>query len=131
MKMKATSVLRRLRARNTLFCALAVAAVGGASEARAQQNFLRNLTNALHITTDTDEGPDFVRESRPDIKSLEFQPLTGADKPRAAVKTPAELEADKAALVAEREKADARRKRLQAEQVAPVAPNHVAPIKDE
>jgi len=110
---------------------LAAAAFVGGTDARAQQNPLRSLTDALHLTTEAQEGPDFVRESRPDIKTMEFLPLTGVDKPRAPVKTPAELEADKAALVAEREKADARRKKLQAEQVAPVAPNHVAPIKDE
>lgn len=129
--MNAQTVSQRLRARKMLALALAIAALAAAQEARAQQNPLRALTNALGWTKETDEGPDFVRETRPDMKSLNFSPLTGVDKPRAAVKTPAELEADKAALVAQRAKADAARKKLQAEQVAPVAPNHPPPIKDE
>ena len=57
--------------------------------------------------------------------------MTGVDKPRVAVKTPAELAADQASLIAERDKADARRKKLQAEKVDAVAPNKAPPIKDE
>jgi hypothetical protein len=122
---------RSLRACTIPALALALAFAAGEARAQQAQNPVRALTNALNWTHDTDEGPDFVQETRPDLKELGYSHLTGVDKPRVAVKTPAELEADKAALVAEREKADGRRKRLQAERVDAVAPNKAPPIKDE
>jgi hypothetical protein len=122
---------KRLRTRKTLTLALAVAAALGAGAARAQQNPVRALTNAMGMTKDTGDGPDFVRETRPDLKSLDFSHLTGVDKPRVPVKTPAELEADKAQLIADRERADARRKKLQAEKVEAIAPNKAPPVQNE
>lgn len=128
-------MVNSLNARRKWTLALAVAAMVAAASvapaAQAQQNPVRALTNVLGWTKDTDDGPDFVRESRPDIKELGFSHVTGVDKPRVAVKTPAELEADKAALIADRDKAEARRKSLQAEKVVTVAPNKAPPIKDE
>lgn len=129
--MKAKIADKRLRGCTKLALAVAAAALVASGEARAQQNPVRALTNVLGWTKDTDEGPDFVRQTRPDIKELGFSHVTGVDKPRVAVKTPAELEADKAALMAERGKADAARKKLQAEKVEAVAPNRPPPIKDE
>jgi hypothetical protein len=129
--MKAKIAENRLRGCKKLALAIAMAALAAAGEARAQQNPVRALTNVLGWTKDTAEGPDFVRETRPDVKELGFSHVTGVDKPRVAVKTPAELEADKAALMAERGKADAARKKLQAEKVEAIAPNRPPPIKDE
>jgi type IV secretory pathway VirB10-like protein len=129
--MKAKIAEKRLRGCTKLALALAAAALLAAGEARAQQNPVRALTNVLGWTKDTDEGPDFVQQTRPDLKELGFSHVTGVDKPRVAVKTPAELEADKAALMAERGKAEAARKKLQAEKVEAVAPNRPPPIKDE
>ncbi|MDI9849415.1 hypothetical protein QM467_15260 [Rhodoblastus sp. 17X3] len=129
--MKAKIAEKRLRGCTKLALAIAMATLVAAGEARAQQNPVRALTNVLGWTKDTDEGPEFVQQTRPDLKELGFSHVTGVDKPRVAVKTPAELEADKAALMAERGKADAARKKLQAEIVEPVAPNRPPPIKDE
>jgi hypothetical protein len=129
--MKGKFSANRLLLRKKIAMAAAVAALFVAGEARAQQNPVRALTNILGWTKDTDEGPDFVRETRPDLKELGFSHVTGVDKPRVAVKTPAELEAAQAGLIADRVKADAQRQKLQAEKVAPVAPAKAPPIKDE
>jgi hypothetical protein len=129
--MKAEITAKRLRTCKIGTLAFALAAVIGAGEARAQQSPVRAVTNMLGWTKDTDDGADFVRETRPDLNNLGFSHVTGVDKPRVAVKTPAELEADRASLIADREKADARRKKLQAEKVDAVAPNKAPPIKDE
>jgi hypothetical protein len=129
--MKVKFATERLRACTIPALALALAFAAGQARAQQAQNPVRALTNALNWTHDTDEGPDFVRETRPDLKELGYSHLSGVDKPRVAVKTPAELEADKAALEAVRGKADAQRKRLQAEKVDAVAPNKAPPIKDE
>ena len=60
---------------------------------------------------------------------MDYSHLTGVDKPRVAVKTPEQVEADKAALIAIRDKADAHRKRLQGEKLEAVAPNKAPPAE--
>ncbi|MCI4678611.1 hypothetical protein K9U39_05110 [Rhodoblastus acidophilus] len=129
--MKALTASGRRAARVATALALAFAAILSASGARAQQNPLRGLTNALGWTATAGDGPDFVRDSRPDTKTMGFSNLTGVDKKRVPVKTPDQLKADQAALISDREKADAQRKKLEAVKVDPVAPTKVAPIEDE
>jgi hypothetical protein len=110
---------------------VAAAAWLGVSSARAQENPFRMLTNTLGITTDAGEGADFVRQSRPDAEKMDYSNLTGVDKKRAPVKTPAEVEAAKAELVAEREKTNVRLKKLNGEKMDPVAPAKAPPVTDE
>jgi hypothetical protein len=127
--MKAPNVFRRRVARLATTLALGLAA--SAAAAQAQQNPLRALTDKLNWTSEADDGPDFVRQSRPDPKTMDFAPLTGEEKQRIAVKKPDEVKADMDRLVRTRKKADAMRRGLNAVKVDPVAPNEAAPIKDE
>jgi hypothetical protein len=142
-KMTARSAVqfRRLRIPISLALTLAFAAGLFASAARAQesaqqnqnvqQNPFRSLTDAIGLTTESGQGADFVRQSRPDLDKMDYSKLAGPEKKRAPVRTPAEIEADKAELVAEREKANARLKSLNGEKMAPVAPNKAPPPSDE
>jgi hypothetical protein len=90
-------------------------------------NAFRAVTDFMGLTTEHADAPDFVRASRPDEEKMDYSHLTGVDKKRAPVKSAAEVEADKAALIAVRGKTDERRKRLEGEKMAPVAPNRAAP----
>jgi hypothetical protein len=92
-------------------------------------NPFRAVTDFFKVTTETNESADFVRETRPD--TMDYSHLTGVDKPRAPLKTPEELEADKAALIATREQAGVRRKKLQDEKLQAIAPNKAPPATDE
>ncbi len=113
--------------------ALAAVGVAGASSsaARAQQNPLRALSDKLNWTSEAGDGPDFVSQSRPDPKAMGYSPLTGEEKQRVPVKTPDQVKADMDQLVKDRGLADAKAKGLNAVKADPVAPNKVAPIKDE
>jgi hypothetical protein len=111
--------------------ALAVALGLCGAGAQAQTNPLRAATNWLGLTTEATEGPDFVRQTRPDADKMDYSRLTGVDKQRAPVRTPAEVEADKAELIAARQKSAARMKKLGAEKMDPVAPAKAPPVTDE
>lgn len=100
------------------------------SSARAQQNPFRAVTDAMGLTTEAGPGADFVRQSRPDLNKLDYSGLSGVDKKRVPVRTPAEVEADKADLIASREKANTQLKKLGAEKVTPVAPTKAPPRTD-
>jgi hypothetical protein len=90
-------------------------------------NAFRAVTDFMGITTESGEAPEFIRQTRPDADKMDYSHLTGVDKPRVAVKTPEQVEADKAALIAIRDGADARRKKLQGEKMEAVAPNKAPP----
>ncbi len=90
-------------------------------------NAFRAVTDFMGITTEIGEAPEFIRQTRPDADKMDYSHLTGVDKPRVAVKTPEQVEADKAALIAIRDGADARRKKLQGEKMEAVAPNKAPP----
>jgi len=90
-------------------------------------NPFRAVTDFMGLTTESGEAPDFIRQTRPDADKMDYSHLTGVDKPRIAVKTPEQVEADKAALIAIRDGADARRKKLQGEKMEAVAPNKAPP----
>ncbi len=126
-KMKAPTFSRRL----TLFASLIALADVSSGAAWAQQNPLRMLTDKLNWTTEAGDGPDFVSQSRPDPGTMGFSPLTGEEKKRVPVKTPDQVKADMDRLVKARGAADAKAKGLNAVKADPVAPNKVAPIKDE
>jgi hypothetical protein len=111
--------------------AVAAAACLGVSGARAQDNPIRTLTDKMGLTTESGDGADFVRQSRPDQEKMDYSNLTGVDKKRIPVKTPAEVEATKAELVAAREKSNARSKKLNGEKLAPVTPAKAPPASDE
>ncbi len=97
----------------------------------APRSPLRALTDTLGWTVETDQGPNFVHDSRPSPKSMGYTRLTGPKKKRAPVRTPAQLAADTADLIAARDKAEARLKRLKAEKLAPIAPSKAPPpLKD-
>jgi hypothetical protein len=113
---------RRVRA-IALFATISALAGLGAGPARAQEsNPLRALTNAIGLTAPTGQRPDFVQESRPAENKMDFVPFTGPSKQRMPVKTPAQIADDDAALVAARERAQARMKKLGSEAVDPPAP---------
>jgi hypothetical protein len=95
----------------------------------AAPNPFRALTDFIGVTTETGETPDFIRQTRPDADKMDYSHLTGVDKPRVPVKTPEQVEADKAALIAIRDKADAHRKKLQGEKMEAVAPNKAPPAE--
>ena len=114
-----------------LFVALLAALCLCGAGARAQTNPFRSLTDALGMTTQAGDGPDFIRQTRPDEDKMDYSHLTGVDKKRAPVRTPAEVEADKAELIAAREKSAARLKKLGAEKMDPVAPAKAPPVTDE
>jgi hypothetical protein len=109
---------------------LATLCLSGAG-AQAQTNPFRSLTDALGMTTEAGDAPDFIRQTRPDAEKMDYSHLTGVDKKRAPVRTPAEVEADKAELVAVRDKSAARMKKLGAEKMTPVAPAKAPPATDE
>jgi hypothetical protein len=92
-------------------------------------NPFRAVTDFIGLTTETGEAADFVRQTRPDADKMDYSHLTGVDKPRVPVKTAEQVEADKAALIATRDKADARRKKLQGEKLESVAPNKAPPAE--
>ena len=94
-------------------------------------NPFRAVTDFMGLTTEHREAADFVRATRPDEEKMGYSHMTGVDKKRVPVKTAAEVEADKAALIDIRGKADARRKHLEGERLAPIAPNKAPPpLKD-
>jgi hypothetical protein len=95
----------------------------------AAPNPFRAVTDSIGWTTETGAAPDFIRQTRPDADKMDYSHLTGVDKPRIAVKTPQQVEADKAALIATRDKADARRKKLQGEKLEAIAPNKAPPAE--
>ena len=66
-------------------------------------NAFRAVTDFMGITTELGEAPEFIRQTRPDADKMDYSHLTGVDKPRVAVKTPEQVEADKAALIAIRD----------------------------
>jgi len=92
-----------------------------------ETNPLRAVTNAIGLTAPTGERPDFVRESRPDEEKMDFVPFLGPEKKRIPVKTPAQAAADDAELVAAKNMAQGRLKKLQAESVEPLAPAQKPP----
>ena len=95
----------------------------------AAPNPFRAVTDFIGVTTETGPAPDFIRQTRPDANKMDYSNLTGVDKPRVPVKTPEQVEADKAALIATRDKADAHRKKLQGEKLEAVAPNKAPPAE--
>lgn len=135
--MKPQSALPPVRSRISAWAAFALTAsmaafCGQAARAQSaaptqQANPLRAVTDFLRITTDPGEAPDFVRATRPDVDKLGYSHLTGVDKPRIPVKTPEQVEASRADLVAARAKAEGRRKKLADEKLAPVAPSAPPP----
>ncbi len=103
----------------------------GCSAAQAQQSLFRSLADKMGLSTELGEAPDFVRQSRPDAaKTAHYSSLSGVDKKRVPVRTPAQVEADKADLIATRDKANARMKTLGAEKLEPVAPTTAPPRTD-
>jgi hypothetical protein len=95
----------------------------------AAPNPFRAVTDFMKLTTESGEAADFVRQTRPDADKMDYSHLTGVEKPRVPVKTPEQVEADKAALIATRDNADARRKKLQGEKLEAVAPNKAPPAE--
>ena len=114
-----------------LAASLCLCGAAAQGQTNTPTNPLRAATNWLGWTTDAGEGPDFVRQTRPDADTMDYSRLTGIDKQRAPVRTPAEVEADKAELIAVREKSAARLKKLGAEKMDPVAPAKAPPVTDE
>jgi hypothetical protein len=117
----------RRRLSRALACAVltfsSVAAPGRAPAfAQEEGNPLRAVTNAIGLTAPTGERPDFVRETRPDEEKMDFVPFVGPEKKRIPVKTPEQAAADDAALVATKNQAQGRLKKLQSENVEQLAP---------
>ena len=52
--------------------AVAAAACLGVSGARAQDNPIRTLTDKMGLTTESGDGADFVRQSRPDQEKMDY-----------------------------------------------------------
>jgi hypothetical protein len=130
-KMSNSSASWFLRRRAGGAVALAAALCLSGAGAQAQSNPFRAVTDWMGVTTEAVEGPDFVRQTRPDLDKTGYSNLTGVDKKRVPVRTPAEVAADKAELIADREKAAARMKKLGAEKMDPVAPAKAPPVTDE
>jgi hypothetical protein len=114
-----------------LAASLCLCGAAAQGQTNPQTDPLRAATNWLGWTTEPGEGPDFVRQTRPDADKMDYSGLTGVDKQRAPVRTPAEIEADKAELIAARQKSAARLKKLGAEKMEPVAPAKAPPVTDE
>ena len=115
--------LPRRPARNAALLVVAALLAAGPASALAQEsNPLRAVTNAIGLTAPTGERPDFVRESRPDEEKMDFVPFLGPEKKRIPVKTAAQAAADDAELVAARNQAQGRLKKLQSESVEQLAP---------
>jgi hypothetical protein len=107
-----------------LFASLAALAFG-AQEGRAEdRNPLYGITDWMGLTAPTGDRPDFVRESRPDEKGMDFVPFIAPEKKRIPVKTADQIGADESALLAEKQKATGRLKKLNSEavQTLPSAP---------
>ena len=51
-----------------------------------------------HLWTDVPPAQDFVKEARPDIKSLKYTPLTGVDPERPKARDPANVQALRAEM---------------------------------
>ena len=51
-----------------------------------------------HLWTDVPPAQDFVKEARPDIKSLKYTPLTGVDPVRPKPRDPANVQALRAEM---------------------------------
>jgi hypothetical protein len=120
-----------LRRTGSAAIALAAALCLCGAGAQAQTNPFRAVTDWMGVTTEAGEAPDFVRQTRPDLDKTDYSHLTGVDKKRVPVRTPAEVAADKAELIADREKSAARMKKLGAEKMEPVAPAKAPPVTDE
>ena len=58
---------------------------------------LDTLTNS-HLTADVPEAKDFVKTARPDIKGLDYTPLTGAEPVRPKPRDPSGVQALQAEL---------------------------------
>ncbi|MBB4196641.1 hypothetical protein CCR94_20370 [Rhodoblastus sphagnicola] len=101
---------------------LAGLAASMGAPAWGQENPLRAVTNAIGLTAPTGERPDFVRESRPDEEKMDFVPFLGPEKKRIPLKTQEQTAADDAALVADKNRAQGRQKKLQSEAVEQLAP---------
>lgn len=111
--------------------ARAQSAAPSAPAQSAPRSPLRSLTDALGWTVESGQGPAFVRDSRPNPKSMGYTRLTDPKIKRAPVRTPAQLAADTADLISVRDQAEARLKRLKAEKLGPVAPTKPPPpLKD-
>src|SRR5208282_757330 len=121
IKFSAPALFRR-RNNRAMALVMTAAACLFAGGAWAQTNPFRAMTDWMGITTEAGEAPDFVRQTRPDLEKTDYSHLSGVDKKRVPVRTPAEVEADKAELTAERDKSAERLKKLGAEKVDPVAP---------
>ncbi len=135
-KFSAPARFRRRKNRALVLATAAAAFLCGAGclfagRASAQTNPFRAVTDWMGMTTEAGEAPDFVRQTRPDLDHTDYSHLTGVDKKRVPVRTPAEVEADKAELTAERDKSAERMKKLGAEKVDPVAPTKAPPMTDE
>ncbi len=89
----------------------------------ADQDFqpLKAAAGIVDLSTRTPQAPDFVRQSRPNSQTLDYAPLTGPDKERIRVKTPQEIEAEQAELLASRGLADRRGKNLASVKMAPIS----------
>ncbi len=122
----------RVLAFGSLAVAGARAQEDGQAAGQDSRNPLYGVSDFIGLTTPTGPRPDFVGASRPDEKKMDFIPFSGPEKPRIPVKTPQQVAADQAALEAERQKAAAKLKKLQAEPVGPVTPNAPPPpIRDK
>ena len=51
-----------------------------------------------HLWTNVPPARDFVRKSRPDVKTLDYEPLTGTDPNRPKARDPANISALRAEL---------------------------------
>jgi hypothetical protein len=124
---------RRETCAAALVCALLLAGGGARAQEQggAQTNPLRAVTDFMKITTETPQAPDFVRATRPDAETMDYSHLTGVDKKRAPVRTPEQVQADTKDLMATRARVDGRRKKLEGEKIAPVAPNRARAVADE
>ncbi|MCW2273868.1 hypothetical protein GJ654_08260 [Rhodoblastus acidophilus] len=117
----ASSRLLRRPAR-TATLLITLLAAGSASAWAEETNPLRAVTNAIGLTAPTSDRPDFIRQSRPDEEKMDFVPFLAPEKKRIPVKTPAQAAADDADLVAAKNQAQARLKKLQSESVEQLAP---------
>jgi len=113
------------------FIALSLCFCGAAVAQQPPANPVRTLTNAVGLTTETGDGADFVRATRPDREKMDYSPLIGAEKKRTPIKTPAEVAAAQTDLIANRSKAGAQRQKLEGVKLDPVQPAKPAPYTDE
>ena len=109
--------------------ATAPEAAPAAQDAPASVNPLRAVTNFIGLTAEVGPRPDFVEQTHPD--KMDYSPLVGPEKKRIAVKTPAQVTADTADLIAVRDKATARLKKLSGEKAARIAPGPKPPAQQD